>query len=266
MDLGIADRTALVTGGTKGIGLAVAERLLRAGAAVTVCGRDPAGLENARQRLSQFGAATAIAADVRRKTDIDELVDAAAESMGSVDILVNNAGGITNFGGYEDLEPSDWVEAFELNLMSAVYASSAVVPGMRERGWGRIVNIATESALQPDAFFPHYAAQKAALLSVTKSLSKSLAGSGVLVNAVSPAFIMTPIIEKMLSDIAAQQGVDVAQAQQDFLSRERPNITLRRAGRADEVAQMVAVLCSEVASFVNGSNVRVDAGSVASIG
>lgn len=266
MDLGISGRTALVTGGTKGIGLSVAEHLLREGVAVTVCGRDPEALEQAQRTLAPLGAVTAVPADVRRHADIDRLVAVAVDSMGSVDILVNNAGGVSNFGGYDDLQPSDWVEAFELNLMSAVFAAAAVSPGMRQRGWGRIVNIATESAMQPDAFFPHYASQKAALLSVTKSLSKSLAGTGVLVNAVSPAFIMTPIIEKMLSELAAQHGIDVAQAQQNFLNSERPNITVRRPGRPDEVAQIVTVLCSEAASFVNGSNVRVDAGSVAAIG
>jgi NAD(P)-dependent dehydrogenase (short-subunit alcohol dehydrogenase family) len=137
---------------------------------------------------------------------------------------------------------------------------------MRERGWGRIVNILSENAMQPDAFMPHYAAQKAALLSVTKSLSKALAGTGILVNAVSPAFIKTPIIDGMLAGIAEKEGIDVEQAAQIFLHKERPNITVGRAGRPDEVAQIVAVLCSEAASFVNGTNVRVDAGSVATMG
>jgi 3-oxoacyl-[acyl-carrier protein] reductase len=265
MELGLNGRTALVTGATKGIGFAIAERLLREGAAVTVCGRDEAQLQRACSELSAYGSVAAVAADVRRPEDIKRLVAAAVDESGSIDVLVNNAGGITNFGGYDDLDQADWVEAFELNLMSAVNASRAVVPRMRERGWGRIVNIATESATQPDAFFPHYAAQKAALLSVTKSLSKALAGTGILVNAVSPAFIKTPIIEGMLADIAAKEGIDVEQAEREFLRRERPNITLGRPGRPAEVAQIVAVLCSEAASFVNGTNVRVDAGSVATI-
>jgi 3-oxoacyl-[acyl-carrier protein] reductase len=265
MELGLNGRTALVTGATKGIGFAIAERLLREGAAVTVCGRDEAQLQRACSELSAYGSVAPVAADVRRPEDIKRLVAAAVDESGSIDVLVNNAGGITNFGGYDDLDQADWVEAFELNLMSAVNASRAVVPRMRERGWGRIVNIATESATQPDAFFPHYAAQKAALLSVTKSLSKALAGTGILVNAVSPAFIKTPIIEGMLADIAAKEGIDVEQAEREFLRRERPNITLGRPGRPAEVAQIVAVLCSEAASFVNGTNVRVDAGSVATI-
>ena len=265
MDLELKGRVALVTGASKGIGLAIAERLLAEGAHVAICGRDEAQLERVRGDLAERGRIVAVAADVRRRDDLERLVSTTREAFGAIDVLVNNAGGATNFGGYDDLEHADWVEAFELNLMSAVDASNLVIPEMRERGWGRIVNIASESGSQPDAFLPHYAAQKAALLSVTKSLSKALAGSGILVNAVSPAFIKTPIIDGMLAEIAAKEGTDVQQAERDFLRDERPNITVGRPGRPEEVAQMVAVLCSEAASFVNGANVRVDAGSVASI-
>ena len=266
MDLQLNDRVALVTGASKGIGLAIAERLLREGARVAICGRGEEALEQTRSVLSAYGTVAALTTDVRDPEQVNRLAEAAASQLGPVDILVNNAGGISNFGSYGELGPGDWVEAFELNLMSAVNASQAVIPGMRERGWGRIVNILTENAVQPDAFMPHYAAQKAALLSVTKSLSKALAGTGVLVNAVSPAFIKTPIIDGMLAGLAEKQGTDVEQAERDFLHNQRPNITAGRPGRPDEVAQIVAVLCSQAASFVNGANVRVDSGSVATIG
>ena len=266
MDLEVNDRVALVTGGSKRIGLAIAERLLREGARVAICGRGEEALGQASSVLSAYGTVAALAADVRDPEQVERLAAAAAEQLGPVDILVNNAGGISNFGGYDELDEADWVEAFELKLMSAVNASQAVLPGMRHAGWGRIVNVLTENAIQPDAFMPHYAAQKAALLSVTKSLSKALAGTGVLVNAVSPAFIKTPIIDGMLAGLAEKQGTDVEQAEHDFLHHERPGITAGRAGRPDEVAQIVAVLCSQAASFVNGTNVRVDSGSVATIG
>jgi NAD(P)-dependent dehydrogenase (short-subunit alcohol dehydrogenase family) len=266
MNLNLEGRVAMVTGGSKGIGLAIAERLLAEGADVAICGRDEAQLEHARMELSELGRVAAVPADVRRVDEIERLMTTTLGKLGSIDVLVNNAGGITNFGGYDDLDQEDWVEAFELNLMSAVNASRLVIPAMQARGWGRIVNIASESGTQPDAFFPHYAAQKAALLSVTKSLSKALAGTGILVNAVSPAFVKTPIIETMLAEMASKEGIDVDQAERDFLQRERPNITVGRAGRPEEVAQIVAVLCSGAASFVNGTNVRVDAGSVATIG
>ena len=265
MDLGLSGRVALVTGASKGIGFAIAERLLREGARVAVCGRDEEQLEKARSELSAHGRVAAIAADVRRAEQVQRLIATAVEELGPLDVLVNNAGGITNFGGYDELDDADWVEAFELNLMSAVNASRAVIPEMRDRGWGRIVNILSENAVQPDAFMPHYSTQKAALLSMTKSLSKALAGTGILVNAVSPAFIKTPIIDTLLGQIADEEEIDLDQAERVFLERERPHITLGRAGRPEEVAQIVAVLCSEAASFVNGTNIRVDAGSVSTM-
>ena len=266
MNLKLAGRVALVTGGSRGIGLAIAERLLEEGASVAVCGRDEARLETVHSELSARGRVATVAVDVRRPEQVERLISTTVHELGMIDVLVNNAGGITNFGGYDDLGETDWVEAFELNLMSAVNASRAVIPGMRDRGWGRIVNILSENAVQPDAFMPHYSTQKAALLSMTKSLSKALAGTGILVNAVSPAFIKTPIIDTLLGQIAEEEGIDLEQAERVFLERERPNITVGRAGQPDEVARIVAVLCSEAASFVNGANFRVDAGSVATIG
>lgn len=153
MDLALSNRVALVTGGSKGIGLAISERLLREGATVVVCGRDGEQLEKARARLSGHGSIICIAADVRDPKEVKRLVVATTEEAGQVDVLVNNVGGFANAGSYEDLDESDWVESFELNLMSAVNTSLGVIAGMRERGWGRIVNIASESGVQPDAFF-----------------------------------------------------------------------------------------------------------------
>jgi NAD(P)-dependent dehydrogenase (short-subunit alcohol dehydrogenase family) len=265
MDLGLDGRVALVTGASKGIGFSIAECLLGEGARVAICARNEEHLERAHSQLAQMGTVAAVSADMRDPGEVRRLVGAVVAELGPIDVLVNNAAGITTFGGYDELGDEDWLESFEMNLMSAVHASQAVIPAMRERRWGRIVNILTESAVQPDAFMPHYAAQKAALLSVTKSMSKALAGTGILVNAVSPAFIKTPIIDTMLAGFAERDGITVEQAASDFLRYERPNITVGRPGRPEEVARIVAVLCSEAASFVNGTNVRVDAGSVATI-
>ncbi|MBN9623355.1 MAG: SDR family NAD(P)-dependent oxidoreductase [Actinobacteria bacterium] len=265
MDLHLEGRSALVTGGSLGIGLAIAKRLAGEGANVMICGRDAARLEAAVAELSSVGDVRGVVADVRSRTDVERAVAETVAAFGTIDVLVNNAGGATNMGGFDQIDEDDWIEAFELNLLSAVRACRAALPYMVDAGWGRIVNVGSESALQPDAFLPHYATQKAALLSLTKSLSKSLAGTGVLVNAVSPAFVKTPILEGLLAEVAAQEGVDVEEAERRFLERERPNVTAGRAGRPDEVAAIVAVLCSAVAGFVNGANFRVDSGSVATI-
>jgi NAD(P)-dependent dehydrogenase (short-subunit alcohol dehydrogenase family) len=152
-----------------------------------------------------------------------------------------------------------------LNVLSAVKATRAVLPHMQAAKWGRIVNIASESGIQPDAAMPHYNASKAALINLTKSLSKAYGKDGILVNAVSPAFIMTPLVAQMMEDQAKQSGGTREEAEAAFLKENRPNIVLKRSGTADETAGLVAFLASEQASFITGANYRVDGGSVASI-
>jgi NAD(P)-dependent dehydrogenase (short-subunit alcohol dehydrogenase family) len=136
---------------------------------------------------------------------------------------------------------------------------------MQRQQWGRIVNISSESGTQPDAFMPQYNASKSALNSLTKSLSKAYAKDGILVNTVSPAFIMTPLVGEFMEQRAQAAGTSRAQAEAEFLAQNRPHIELKRPGRSEEVASAVVFLASEQASFITGTNLRVDGGSVASI-
>jgi 3-oxoacyl-[acyl-carrier protein] reductase len=267
MDLELTGRTALITGGSQGIGLATAIALAREGANVAILARNPDELKKALNVIRPNASAglLSIEGDVSDQKSLSRAVSEVESKFGAVDILVNNAGGTANFGTFDELEDKDWEETFNLNLFSVVRAVRAVLPGMRSRDWGRIINIASESALQPDAFFPHYAASKAALLNVTKSLSKLTAGSGIRVNAVSPAFVKTPILERMLADFAKGRGVTTEEGERLFLKEERPNITAGRAGRPEEVAAIIAVMCSPVSDFINGANIRVDSGSVSTI-
>ena len=135
------------------------------------------------------GVAHAIAADMSDAEEIEKLAGETISRVGTVDVLVNNAGGIGSPSPFEELSDEDWLGALELNLLSAVRLIRAVLPRVREQGWGRIINVASESGIQPDPFMPHYNASKAALINLTKSLSKAYASEGVLVNAVSPATI-----------------------------------------------------------------------------
>lgn len=267
MDLQLRHRTALVTGASQGIGLATARLLAEEGAVVGLLARDEARLaEVADQILSTTGSlAVPIACDVRDRDAIVRAVATFESEAGRVDILVNNAGGISRFGGFDELDDSDWIESFEWNLMAPVHFIRAVLPGMRARNWGRIVSVSSESAVQPDVFFPHYAAMKAALMTLTKSLSKATAGTGIRTNIVSPAFVKTPILQRMLDDYAASRGVSAEEGERLFLAEERPNITAGRAGKPEEVAAMVAFVCSPLSDFVNGSNFRVDSGSVSTM-
>jgi 3-oxoacyl-[acyl-carrier protein] reductase len=161
--------------------------------------------------------------------------------------------------------PDDWLEILNLNLLSAVRATRAVLPFMQRQKWGRIINISSESGTQPDAFMPHYNASKAAMNNLTKSLSKAYAVDGILVNTVSPAFIMTPLVANMLHKMAKEQGTSPEEVAARFLEKNRPHIELKLPGEREEVAYAVVYLDSEQASFITGANLRVDGGSVASV-
>jgi 3-oxoacyl-[acyl-carrier protein] reductase len=267
MDLQLAGRTAVITGGSQGIGLATATALAREGANVLMVARDQGRLDEAVKGVEStaLGRVRAFSADVNTIDGLSRAVAFAEETWGAVDILVNNAGGVTNFGTFDDLTDADWLETFQWNVMAVVRGIRAVLPGMRERNWGRIINVSSESAVQPDAFFPHYAASKAMLMNLTKSTAKLTSGTGIRVNVVSPAFVKTPILVRMLEDYSRSEGVSLEEGERLFLERERPNISAGRAGRPEEVGEIIAVLCSPIADFIDGSNIPIDSGSVATI-
>lgn len=266
MNLGIDRKTALVTGASKGIGLAIAKALAQEGCRVALAARGRVALDGAADEIENAGGdVRAFVADVTQSEDVTQLVEDTVAAFGTIHILVNNTGGIGRFGTFEELSDDEWLDILSLNIMSAVKVTRAVLPYMKAQKWGRIINIASESGIQPDAAMPHYNASKAALINLTKSLSKAYGGDGILVNTVSPAFIMTPLVEQMLDAQAQQAGGSRAEAEAQFLQQNRPNIVLKRAGTSEETAALVAFLASDQASFITGANFRVDGGSVASV-
>ena len=264
----LTGKVAVVTGASQGIGEAIARGLHQEGAKVALVARTQAKLAGIVRDLGD--RAFAAAADVRAAAGLAAALEAAEKRLGPIDIAVNNAGGIITSDGelfrpFEAVPDEDWLGTFELNVMSAVRVSRVLAPKMAERGWGRIINLSSESGVQPDAVAVEYAAAKGALNAMTKALSKSYGDRGVLVNIVSPAYIDTPIVRSVLSQMPGGDQLDPHHLTQQYIGQFRPNIVVGRAGTSEEVANAVVFLASDAASFITGTNLRVDGGSVGTV-
>ncbi|MGI9174731.1 MAG: SDR family NAD(P)-dependent oxidoreductase [Rhodothermales bacterium] len=269
MDLALQGKVAIVTGGSKGLGRGIAEALVAEGCHVSICARSEDEVRQTAEALeSQAPSGTrvlAVPADLTQEADRRRLVEATLNAFGNVDILVNNAGTIGQHGTLEETPLEEWKSLFELNVFAVVALTKDVLPYMQKQGWGRIINVSSENGTQPYPDMIHYSASKGALDNFSKALSKQVAQDGVLVNTISPAFIETPLVDAMMEQTAEQQGITKREAVQQFLAEHRPHIELGRPGRISEVGPLVAFLASDKASFINGSNYRIDGGSVASV-
>ena len=262
MDLGIKGRVALVSGGDSGMGRESARLLLEAGAKVAITDRPDGALDESLADLRSVGEVIAVEADVTKTDSIAALFEEVTAKLGAPDILVNAAGVTGATGDFLEVDDAGWLETLDINLMGAVRMCRAAIPAMREQKWGRIVLFSSEDAVQPYVDELPYCASKAGIQNLTKGLSKAYGCDNVLVNVVMPAFIATPMTDAMMEKRAKEKGTDFDEAIETFLEEERPGMTLKRRGRADEVAAAVAFLCSERASFINGAAIRVDSGAV----
>jgi NAD(P)-dependent dehydrogenase (short-subunit alcohol dehydrogenase family) len=246
MDLGLRDRVCVVTGSTGGIGLATARALLAEGARVITSGRSHA---------PNVGEALHVAADLSGPDAPAEVIGAATEAFGRVDVLVNNVG-TAYIAAFEDVADPEWEEMWQLNVMSYVRAIRAVLPQMRERGSGVIVNVSSTSAKRPSPTMPHYSVTKAAVLSLSRLVADVYAKDGVRCNAVAPGPTATAawLGEQGLAD---QQG-----ARDEVLARVAAGRPLGRLAEADEIAAVITFLCSDRSSYVTGAAWSVDGGTV----
>ncbi|GHO99066.1 putative oxidoreductase YvrD [Reticulibacter mediterranei] len=264
MDLGLQEKVVLVTGASRGIGKAIAETFAREGSAVILNARNPQELERVVSSIRrQNDRVSGIAADLSQASEVERLAEKALARFGAIHVLVNNVGGTNKIATFEEATDEDWINAFHLNVLSTVRLIRAIVPVMQKQHWGRIINIASESGTQPYPVMPHYATTKAAIINLSKSLSKAYASAGILVNSVSPAMTWTPLVEELFTAQASEQGVTLEEYRQTFIRELR--IALDRPARPEEVATAVVYLASEAASFITGTNMRVDGGTIASI-
>ncbi|SDR79186.1 NAD(P)-dependent dehydrogenase, short-chain alcohol dehydrogenase family [Halopseudomonas sabulinigri] len=264
MLIDLSDKTAIVTGSTGGIGLAIAQGLAASGATVIVNGRKQDSVDAAIKQITDAlpkANVRGVAADLSSAEGLATL--RAAEPK--ADILVNNLG---IYAQQDFFETSDeqWQEFFDVNVLSGVRVSRAYVPAMVDQGWGRVVFISSESGLNIPADMIHYGFTKSANLSVARGLAKRLAGTGVTVNSVLPGPTLSEGVAAMLEPMVKKQGVSLQQAGDAFVKAKRPSSIIQRIATTEEVANMVVYTCSPQASATTGAALRVEGGIVDSIG
>ena len=257
MDFGLAGKIALVAASSKGLGLAVAQELAMEGAHLIMCARGVEVLEKAAAEVESCGSGEVLAlpTDLLDSAEINSLVDAAVSRFGHVDVLVNNAGG-PPYGTFEDHPPEAWQAAVRLNLESALNLTRRVLPEMKERGWGRIINITSVAVKEPVDGLILSNSVRAAVTGFARTLANEVASFGVTVNNVLPGFTRTDRLLQLAEAQSEQRGISTEDVENGWNSV----IPARRLGKPREFAAVVAFLASERASYVTGVSIAVDGG------
>jgi NAD(P)-dependent dehydrogenase (short-subunit alcohol dehydrogenase family) len=258
MNLQLEGKRALVTGSTAGIGFAIAEALANEGASVIVNGRTQKRVDEAVAKLK--GNVEGVAADLETAAG----AEIAARKYPDVDILINNLG-IFEPKPFEQISDDDWRRFFEVNVLSGVRLSRQYLPGMKQRNWGRIIFISSESAVQIPAEMIHYGMTKTAQLAVARGLAESLVGTNVTVNSVLPGPTASEGVSGFVAQLAAASGKSAADVEREFFNSARPSSILRRFTAPAEIASLITYLCGAQASATTGAALRADGGVIRAI-
>jgi len=264
MNFSLDGKVALVTGGSKGIGRAIAQSLAEEGARVIITARGETALQEAMQELSRFKI-LAIKADATNESEVNEVVKYVIDSHGKLDILINNIGGVSKSGSFSDLSNSDWVNAFDLNVMSIVNFVRASESYLRRSTSGRIIIISSISAVQPGVFNPHYTISKASTVNLGKFLANYFVNDNVLVNTVCPGPVHSDSWDVNVRRLALDRRQSFEDAWEQVESEESQKIPLGRVGNGDDIAPLVSFLASEKASWITGSCFHINGGKLKSV-
>jgi 3-hydroxybutyrate dehydrogenase len=252
-------KSALVTGSTSGIGLAIARALAAQGANITINGfGDKAAIEKERSGIEADFKVKAIysPADMSKPSEIADMVRTSAKTFGSLDVLVNNAG-IQFVSPIEEFPVEKWDQVIGINLSSAFHTIRAAVPGMKARKWGRIINTASAHSLVASPFKVAYVSAKHGLAGLTKTVALEVATFGVTCNCISPGYVWTPLVEKQIPDTAKARGITEEQVKRDVLLAAQPT---KEFVTVEEVADLAVYLCSDAAKSITGANLSIDGG------
>ncbi|MDB5255942.1 MAG: ketoacyl reductase [Chitinophagaceae bacterium] len=267
MNLNIQHKTAVITGGDSGIGMHTALLLANEGVTIVLSDREKDKLEQTAQQIRQQvpqARIHTITCDINTNDSVLQLAQEVAKQFGGADIVINCAGARGAAGDFLTLTDEDWMQTIQTDLLGAVRICRAFIPQLQQKNWGRVILIASENAYQPYEEESPYNACKAGIINLSKCLSRAYSREGLLFNCVSPAYIETPMTDAMMDQLAKDRGTSKEEAIQWFLKNERPHIAVARRGKPEEVAAVIAFLVSDLASYVNGSNYRVDGGAVES--
>ena len=257
MNLGLKNKIALVTAASRGLGRAVAEELAAEGASLIICSRKTEAIERVAVEINGTTGAQVlgVAADVANPVDVARLVESGIERFGRIDILVTNAGG-PPAGQFESFTLEEWEKATRLLLHSAIELARHVLPGMKERRWGRILNITSIAVKQPVDNLILSNSMRAAVTGLARTLANEIAGFGVTVNNIMPGYTRTERVEELAQMMSEKQGITPA----EFIARWEKEIPMGRIGEPREFAALAAFLVSERASYITGTSIPVDGG------